>query len=151
MSISDTIKYSSTFLWALRKDRIPSEIPPDALLLVRSYMTADLYHIFRSHIDKQKSILSHLFEFLHICLMDFNMNIWKLRAQRWKTWKAEQGITKNDFKHYRQTYINSSSSTNNIITTTCSRRTRTRTVFNYTNPYHDFHNYKNRSFLLIFT
>ncbi|PKY52718.1 hypothetical protein RhiirA4_470530 [Rhizophagus irregularis] len=50
LCITDSLKYSNTFQW-IYKDLPPSE---DAILLIRSYVTQDLYHIFKVHFNTQK-------------------------------------------------------------------------------------------------
>uniref|UniRef100_U9UUL7 Uncharacterized protein n=1 Tax=Rhizophagus irregularis (strain DAOM 181602 / DAOM 197198 / MUCL 43194) TaxID=747089 RepID=U9UUL7_RHIID len=79
LCISDSVKYSKTFRWAY--------IHPSAVLLLRSYVTNDLYHIFRMHINKIKHIERLLLPFLHENSSYFKINIWKKRSKNWKNGK----------------------------------------------------------------
>ncbi|PKC03923.1 hypothetical protein RhiirA5_423012 [Rhizophagus irregularis] len=77
----------STFLLLL-EDLPPSE---DAILLIRSYVTQDLYHIFKVHFNTQKEANRALMAFLQLSLQLIKLNVWKKRSVIWKQWKLSQG------------------------------------------------------------
>jgi hypothetical protein len=146
LSISDTIRFSSTFRWALNDRNPDSIIPPLSILFLRSYITQDLFAIFQGHFNCRKNLYKHLFEFLQESLIDIKTHVWKLRSQEWKNWKTIHGVTKEDFKKYRQRYKN----TSNLPTSSSLHRRDPRRVRSaiYINPQNDFRNYKNERDLL---
>ncbi|GBC36759.2 uncharacterized protein OCT59_002998 [Rhizophagus irregularis] len=87
LCITDSLKYSNTFQW-IYKDLPPSE---DAILLIRSYVTQDLYHIFKVHFNTQKEANRALMAFLQLSLQLIKLNVWKKRSVIWKQWKLSQG------------------------------------------------------------
>lgn len=65
LCITDSIKYSNTFRW-LHTNQPPSE---EALLLIRSYVSHDLFHIFKTHFNTQKRAHTALMAFLHTSMI----------------------------------------------------------------------------------
>lgn len=86
--ITDSIKYSNTFHWSFDDD---SSITINAKLLLRSYISEDLYQSFQFHFTVE------IFAFL------IKTNVWKFRSLALKQRKAQHGITKRSFIEYRRT------------------------------------------------
>ncbi|PKK67335.1 hypothetical protein RhiirC2_783635 [Rhizophagus irregularis] len=62
LCISDSIKYSNTFNYIHRDS-------DEDILHIRSYVTHDLSHIFKSHFNTQKSAHKAIMAFLHVSLL----------------------------------------------------------------------------------
>lgn len=56
-------------------------LPKQAILLLQSYVTTDLYQIFRLHFKSLKSLQSYLLNFMQKAIGLFKSNIWKIRSQ----------------------------------------------------------------------
>lgn len=98
--VMDTIKTSSTFHWSFSPSDNDSPLPKHVILLLQSYITTDLYQIFRLHFKTLKPLQNHLLNFMHEATGLFKSNIWKIRSQAWKDLKLREGITKLDLKNY---------------------------------------------------
>jgi ribonuclease HI len=149
ISVHSTIKYSKTFRWTSHHSY---DLPPEPTLLIKSYITDDLYSIFKAHFSHRKNLEKHLFIFMNECSSTFKSKFWKQRSLLWKAWKADNNITKNDFKNYRRNVRDCSSVFNNTIPTPSvnpRKRRRNEDDFLYVNPQHDFRNYKNTKDLLM--
>lgn len=147
-AVTDTIKTSLTFRWSFSTPDTGSPLPQHALLLLQSYITTDLYQIFRLHFKTIKPLYSHLLNFMQEAIGLFKSNIWKVRSQAWKEWKLREGITKQDFKNYYTQHRTPlrSERRNHEDFTPSSQRLKTDWV--YSNPINNFRNYKNQSDLL---
>lgn len=136
LCITDSIKYSSTFCWAFNTDLPMSD---DALLLLRSYVTEDLYKSFWIHFNHHKSAAKAVLKFMALSTDRIKSHVWNVRFQAWKQWKRQHNITKSSFKRYSQ------DRTNRGISSRSSRNS----YRGYTCPQMDsFRNYYNRVDLL---
>ncbi|PKY62352.1 hypothetical protein RhiirA4_526615, partial [Rhizophagus irregularis] len=99
--ISDSIKYSPTFKWAIYRSE---PIHPVAILLLKSYISNDLLGIFRSHINTMKHIVKLILPYMQECSILIKMNIWTKRNRLWKTLRDAWGITKKSFTKYRDLF-----------------------------------------------
>ncbi|CAB4382260.1 unnamed protein product [Rhizophagus irregularis] len=74
----------------------------NAILLLRSYISEDLYQSFCTHFNTQKAVIKVILKFMeHSCRL-IKLNIWKVRSAAWKAKKRALDITKNSFKNYHQ-------------------------------------------------
>lgn len=142
LCIPDSVKFSPTFHWAHRN--------PNAILLLRSYVTNDLYKIFSFHITRQQQIFNVIFPFLQECSQSFKKKLWKFRNEKWKSWRDAKGLTKRSFKIYSQLFGQRNQQHMPDVRTQPRRRKRSSKVHVYSNPQWDFRNYKNhQDFLFI--
>ncbi|CAB5212412.1 unnamed protein product [Rhizophagus irregularis] len=81
LCITDSIKYSYTFRWSLRDNET---ITDNAILLLRSYITEDLYRSFRTHFNTHKSTIKFLLEFVDVACRLIKGRVWKIRSAAWK-------------------------------------------------------------------
>ncbi|CAB4476810.1 unnamed protein product [Rhizophagus irregularis] len=63
----------------------------EAILLMRSYVTQDLFNIFQAHFNTYKNISNILLPFLQITLVEIKTKVWKTRSMKWKDWKRTHG------------------------------------------------------------
>ncbi|CAB4446217.1 unnamed protein product [Rhizophagus irregularis] len=111
----------------------------DALLLLRSYVTEDLYKSFRLHFNHHESAAKAVLKFMALTTNQIKSQVWDIRSQAWKQWKRNHNITKSCFKNYFRNRNNRGTS---------SRRPRT-SYRGYTCPQMEsFRHYYNRVDLL---
>lgn len=78
-SIQDSINYSNTFSWVLRDKslNLSPTLPTTSLLLLRSYISSDLYYIFRIHFRYQRTLMTHLLTFMDYASTLIKQTLWK--------------------------------------------------------------------------
>lgn len=104
---SDSVEHSVTFqnfLHPRHLIRDSSDLSPATLLLMRGYVTFDLYNIFWQHISTSKLRNTLMFTFLQHAMELLKASLWKHRALAWKQWKHDRNICKQDFIKYRSTF-----------------------------------------------
>lgn len=101
--ITDSIKYSNTFRWSLRSEET---ITDNAILLLRSYVSEDLYRSFRTHFNTYVATVKSSLKFMDLSGRLIKQKIWKVRSSAWKDKKRTLNITKRSFKQYQRTSNN---------------------------------------------
>ncbi|PKY49035.1 hypothetical protein RhiirA4_422638 [Rhizophagus irregularis] len=99
LCIMDSIKYSDSFQWSFN---LNDDITDNAILLLRSYVSEDLYQKFRSHFNTHKATVDALLKFMSISCQLIKRNIWKVRSAAWKQKKRTLNISKTSFKRYQR-------------------------------------------------
>ncbi|EXX64464.1 hypothetical protein RirG_142450 [Rhizophagus irregularis DAOM 197198w] len=99
LCITDSIKYSNTFCWSFYND---APITDNATLLLRSYVSEDLFRTFRTHFLTQGATIKAILKFMETARCLIKRNIWKVRSATWKDKKRRLQITKKSFKNYQR-------------------------------------------------
>jgi hypothetical protein len=99
LCITDSIKYSNTFRWSFG---INEPMTDYAILLLRSYVSEDLFRTFRVHFNSQGATIKAILKFMEIAVRLIKSNIWKVRSAAWKEKKHMLQLTKRSFKQYQR-------------------------------------------------